>query len=608
MVEKIYYLLYHTHLLIICFFILIFSVYITYPRWQNTADKFIRTLSNSNQRTLKILLIITSIFLIWKTSFIQDDAFISFRYAKNFVSNSSLSWNFDEGPVVQGYTNFLWVILSIIPIFLGLKIEIFVLITGILLGFLTLLTTYKLSRFIFIGKTKSYAVIFLLATNLSFLSYCTGGLETQLVTLLVTATWLFSLQLKFFYQKKESLLKHNKLRYSYLIECSISFAIGILSLMAFLTRIDSILITVPCIFYSLYLIRFNNIGLNIIKPISIIFIPLIIGIFLYFNFALNYYGDFLPNTFYLKTNLHSYEQIQFGILYIFQFIIFYGFLPILLLTFLVKECSIEKTLDKPKSIHLYFIILSLFSSLLYIIKIGGDFMEFRFLVPILPLFYIILVNYIFTKGKRIVATALITLPIISASNFGQRRYHGVEHIKQLNARLYDKRSNWIGIGKRLDKIFPTKKSSIIIGVTPAGAIPYFSELKTIDLLGLNDIYIAKKGLNIGSRAGHIKGPSYEYLNESNINLLIGHPQVRSISSDFNKERFFNRNCWFLKGEECIKLQSSRPIIITMQIDSNHTLDLIYLRRSEYVDKAISLGQFKIIQIDRGITMQEKPVP
>ena len=41
--------------------------------------------------------------------FLGDDAFISFRYARNLAEGHGLVWN--PGEAVEGYTNFLWVVL-----------------------------------------------------------------------------------------------------------------------------------------------------------------------------------------------------------------------------------------------------------------------------------------------------------------------------------------------------------------------------------------------------------------------------------------------------------------------------------------------------------------
>ena len=42
--------------------------------------------------------------------FVNDDAFISFRYADNLVRHGALVFN--PGERVEGYTNFLWVLLG----------------------------------------------------------------------------------------------------------------------------------------------------------------------------------------------------------------------------------------------------------------------------------------------------------------------------------------------------------------------------------------------------------------------------------------------------------------------------------------------------------------
>ena len=46
---------------------------------------------------------------VQRSSFITDDAFISFRYSKHLVEGLGLVYN--PGERVEGYTNFLWVLL-----------------------------------------------------------------------------------------------------------------------------------------------------------------------------------------------------------------------------------------------------------------------------------------------------------------------------------------------------------------------------------------------------------------------------------------------------------------------------------------------------------------
>lgn len=55
--------------------------------------------------------------LFW---FVNDDAFISFRYARNWVDGLGLVFNPGENPPVEGYSNLLWTILAAAPLAAGL--------------------------------------------------------------------------------------------------------------------------------------------------------------------------------------------------------------------------------------------------------------------------------------------------------------------------------------------------------------------------------------------------------------------------------------------------------------------------------------------------------
>jgi hypothetical protein len=48
---------------------------------------------------------------------VQDDAYVSFRYAKHLVEGHGLVYNIGER--VEGYTNFLWTLLAAIPLAAG---------------------------------------------------------------------------------------------------------------------------------------------------------------------------------------------------------------------------------------------------------------------------------------------------------------------------------------------------------------------------------------------------------------------------------------------------------------------------------------------------------
>ncbi|MEO8666684.1 MAG: hypothetical protein ABI462_14415, partial [Ignavibacteria bacterium] len=56
-----------------------------------------------------IVLSLAYVFICMNNKFIQDDAYISFRYIQNFVNGNGLVFNIGER--VEGYTNLLWVLL-----------------------------------------------------------------------------------------------------------------------------------------------------------------------------------------------------------------------------------------------------------------------------------------------------------------------------------------------------------------------------------------------------------------------------------------------------------------------------------------------------------------
>src|SRR5207344_3415513 len=101
---------------------------------------------------------------------------------------------------------------------------------------------------------------------------------------------------------------------------------------------------------------------------------------------------------------------------------------------------------------------------------------------------------------------------------------GIEPIRQLQSHITSPDEHWGEIGKALGAAF-NEDPRVSIATTAAGAIPYYSRLTTIDMLGLNDKYIAKYGHYFGRAAGHERIATLAYLQERKVNLIISHPYV-----------------------------------------------------------------------------------
>ncbi len=522
------------------------------------------------EKRFKLISSIVFILLIiyaWFNRFVQDDAFISFRYAKNFVKGWGLVFN--KGERVEGYTNFLWTLIISIPIRLGIAPVLFSYILGILLFALSLYFTFRISNFIFKSKTLSLLTVFLLGTNYTFSCYATGGMETQLQTVFVLIS--FFLIIKF---SENKVFGSTKL-----------FLLSIVSALSILTRPDSVLFVV-IIFAAFYFFHKEK-TLPFSKRLKnnlIFIIPFLLIIAIYLIWKLDYYGNILPNTYYVKAAGET--SIIHGLIYIGRFITSYWLFPFLIILLFYFD-----DLYKNSNYIIQLLFITVIIWMLYIIKIGGGFMEFRFFVPVLP-FLLIIVIWIVEKLFHTEKLKFVFILIIFAGSFFHMlTFHyvsGIESITNLKSHLDDPGQNWIGVGKKLNQLFANE--DVKIAVTAAGAVPYYSGLPTLDMYGLNDPKISREQNIISNRPGHQKLAPVEYLRNQGVNLLIGEPFVAELPFRVNEispkmlEIYFKYN---IKD-----LGKLNPKILVTQIDEEHLLIMIYLKDNVKVDRAINQMEIK----------------
>jgi hypothetical protein len=110
-----------------------------------------------------------------------DDAFISFRYARNLAEGQGLVFN--PGERVEGYTNLLWVLVLAIGMLLGGDPTVSSQALGIAAGLGTLLIVFRAAARE-ASLPAALAAPAFLATNRTFCAWSTGGLETSLFTFL----------------------------------------------------------------------------------------------------------------------------------------------------------------------------------------------------------------------------------------------------------------------------------------------------------------------------------------------------------------------------------------------------------------------------------------
>ena len=393
-----------------------------------------------------------------------DDAFISFRYVENFVQGKGLVYN--EGEQVEGYTNFLWILMLALLRSMGIDMVIASKILGIILSLLTLITVFQLSHFISEDrKLLNLLAPLLLVSDGSFAYWSVGGLETQLFTFLLT----FSVYLYL-----------RELKNGGIILSPLFFALSTM------TRPEGLGFTFIALVFLLIFAekeaKLKNIALWLIIFL-LFFLP-------YFIWRYQYYGFIFPNTFYAKTG-RGFRQILSGLHYLHRFFMYYGGIFIFMLA------SLPLLTRGKKRSHLLLAIISI-CYLLYIIFIsGGDWMLlFRFLVPVLPFIYLLIqegiklfysfLQFLF-NGKKLEKVCLfiiiffITLSnyavSFSAKNLNHERPFGTSGDQRF----------FTPIGVWLQRIAPPDS---ILAAEDCGAIPFYSCLKTIDMRGLTNVHIA----------------------------------------------------------------------------------------------------------------------
>lgn len=458
--------------------------------------------------------------LAWANRFVQDDAFITFRYARNLADGLGLVWN--SGERVEGYTNFLWTVLVAAGMKLGLDPVAFTQGAGLLLYGCSLFLAWRIARESGLSSLPSLAVLLLAGTNYTFSSYATGGLETSLVTALFLSGLLLALKVL------SGALARDR-------------ALWLLSAVAtagLLTRLDTaLLLAVPAVaVLTAGPARDGTpgdgrssapdrraIAAGLVKLCALP--AAVVGAWLLWK--LSYYGDLLPRAFYLKAV--GAGSLERGLRYFYEFASSYWLLPF---AFFALFRFGNLFLRPHRAQLLMAAAVALWCA--YVLKVGGDFMEYRFLVPVIPPAMAVLV-WMLVEGQRkpwVLAAGVAILLAGSYRHATAFRYDqetGVEPVRMLSGHLDAPDENWVGIGKALAAAFGPS-DGVVVATTAAGAIPYHSGLRSVDMLGLNepagnDERGEPEGVLVGSIPGHQRVRTVEYLNRRGVNLVVSHPIV-----------------------------------------------------------------------------------
>lgn len=294
---------------------------------------------------------------VWWLRGLAEDAFISFRYGRHLAAGHGLVWNLGEPPV-EGYTNFLWVLVSAALDALGVDVPGAARALGIAAAFATLGLAWRAAR-VGLGWSRgaSLAPAALLAVSGCFAAWADAGLETSLFALLVLAA-LF-----------------HAARFAAEARSADAVALAAALLLACLTRPEGVLVAaVVAPFAALGGAR-RAVLLRALGTAALLFAG-------YFAWRWSYFGYPLPNTYYAKTG-GGLEQAERGARYAGYFLLHFGlpWLPALALA--LPRVRIDGAWRRRPLLPACAALSLVWTA--SVVALGGDYMAFyRFFVPILP--------------------------------------------------------------------------------------------------------------------------------------------------------------------------------------------------------------------------------
>ncbi len=501
--------------------------------------------------------------------FLCDDAFISFRYARNLLEGHGLVFN--PGEYVEGYSNFLWV-LELAAIWKGLGIApeyaapwLSVAFTA---GTIAVMTWWIIRLPVLHQRTLVAWMAFgLVCSSATFAVWTSGGgLETRQFTFFVVLAVVCL-----------SLYRSNRWG---LVAASVSLAA------AAYTRPEGSLIAALC-FGWFVIQRMADTGCpatGLARRLMYLAAPFVVLVAAHYLFRYAYYGEWLPNTYYAKHVRPWYES---GFRYLWAAALETGLYLLIPLAWVALRQRWRKHQDGSFTL----ILLLVVAHMAYVMRIGGDHFEYRPLDFYWPLLALPASMGIVHLGSRIASCRWLRLPALRLSMGAQTCaivlfvpvlfyanaiqsalfFKGAairERILKLHIELDDDNAGWllaapgmrmlVAISNDLRRLASVQSvaspftehrenansqlrnwkpyETMERGIIPDDALMaggalgirfyYLPDLKVIDIFGLTDATVARNPVakpNHRRVIAHDRQPPPGYLEERGVNFIIYPP-------------------------------------------------------------------------------------
>lgn len=410
--------------------------------------------------------------------FVEDDSYISMRYAERLLAGRGLTWN--DGEYVEGYSNLLWVLATALLGALGLDL---VDATRVL-GLSGALAAVAAVAWAYRASTPRYALPalaggFVLAAVEHVPVWAVGGLETCMLAGLLA--W--------------ALVTCYPLLTPMLAPTRAVIVPGALLGLVCLTRPDGPLFTAAACLGLLLVRGPSRASVRLATALAAIPLTCTLG---QVAFRVIYYGDPLPNTAHAKLGF-SLQRVVGGALHLGP-----AFLYAAPVVVAAAWAFVLARRDPAALRRLRFLAVALVLWTVYAVCIGGDtFRGRRHFVP-----DIVVLALMVAEGARVAVHLGARARQIAWAAFAVLGAALVQ-LQPHDARL--PRAEWawpqdgVAIGEFLRSAFGEQQP--LLAVEPAGGPPYASRLPAVDMLGLNDPVLAHmRPETFGSgRVGHELG-------------------------------------------------------------------------------------------------------
>jgi arabinofuranosyltransferase len=449
------------------------------------------------------------------SGWVDDDAFISFRYARNLAEGNGLVFNLGER--VEGYTNFLWTVILASLYKLGAFLPDAARFLGGLCSVATVgvLLAFSRTRLMAVPEAVPTALRLLVALvaplalcfSDAWAAWAAGGLENTFSALLVVAALLAHV----IAVESEEKTKRRRAWTA----CAFVLSLAVLN------HPTNALFVIPVAVHWI-LLRRSGARVAAVRPAVLVFLA-IVGSWTAWRLA--YYGDLLPNTFYAKVGFSRFV-LQRGMSYSLEVL---RALPLAY----AALAGVGVMATRRPDVHRAFGLLGggvLFYSA-YIVAVGGEqFPALRATIVLFPLFALLLQQLAHllcrialrgAPGVRAASAALVVALVVAG--------HAVPLYWSPRIRILDEA---LRLGRtalsttaamRLKELLPP---DTLFAHSGAGLIAFHTNFRWIDTLGLTDAHIARtKVENMGKgAAGHEKGDgAYVWLRQPDYIMFPGYP-------------------------------------------------------------------------------------